>query len=185
MAGVQESQTRRETLMTSFVQDTLRGSDELEEVTTIAARLHEHLNTAIALDAMATVSQPGASSSMVQGTFAAFAAELGFTSEAKGLFASYPTSAVRPDYFRRLPHSGILMEVERGKTTINNMDFLDFWKCHICQHAHYLFLMVPTALRQNDSMTPRNEYNAVVKRLGAFFTPENYTNVRGLWIFGY
>ena len=24
------------------------------------------------------------------------------------------------------------MEVERGKTTTNNKDFLDFWKCHLC-----------------------------------------------------
>ena len=48
----------------------------------------------------------------------------------------------------RVGSSGILLEVERGKTTINNMDFLDFWKCHLCEHAHYLFLLVPQELRQ-------------------------------------
>ena len=77
------------------------------------------------------------------------------------------------------------MEVERGKTTTDNMDFLDFWKCHLCIHAHYLFLMVPQALRHNATMTPKKEYQAVVKRMGSFFTPGNYTNVRGLHVFGY
>ena len=53
---------------------------------------------------------------------------------------------LRPDYYRPLETSGILLEVERGKTTTNNMDLLDFWKCHLCRHADYLFLMVPQAL---------------------------------------
>ena len=30
------------------------------------------------------------------------------------------------------------------------MDLLDFWKCHLCHHADYLFLMVPQALKHND-----------------------------------
>jgi hypothetical protein len=34
-------------------------------------------------------------------------------------------------------------------------------------------------------MQPRREYNAVIKRLSSFFIPRNYTNVRGLAIFGY
>lgn len=93
---------------------------------------------------------------------------------------------MRPDYYRPLAsNSGILLEVERGKTTINNMDFLDFWKCHLCEHAHYLFLVVPIELRQNDSMSPRREFAAVVRRLSHFFRPRNYTNVRGLFVFGY
>ena len=57
-----------------------------------------------------------------------------------------------------LADTGIILEVERGKTTINNMDLLDFWKCHICAHADYLFLMVPRELRQNPTMSPRREY---------------------------
>ena len=32
------------------------------------------------------------------------------------------------------------MEVERGKTTTNNMDLLDIYKCHICEEANHLFL---------------------------------------------
>jgi len=121
----------------------------------------------------------------VQNTFLAQARELGFVNESRGLFQGYDNKAVRPDYYRPVGDSGILLEVERGKTTINNMDFLDFWKCHLCEQANYLFLMVPQALRQNESMAPRHEFNAVVKRLGSFFVPRNYTNVRGLIIFGY
>ena len=65
------------------------------------------------------------------------------------------------------------------------MDLLDFWKCHLCEYANYLFLMVPQELRQNATMSPRREYNAVVKRMASFFVPRNYTNVRGLCVFGY
>lgn len=97
----------------------------------------------------------------------------------------YETSALRPDYFRAVGDTGILLEVERGKTTINNMDLLDFWKCHLCEHANYLFLVVPMELRQNPAMPPRREYATVVKRLSSFFVPRNYTNVRGLFVFGY
>ena len=78
-----------------------------------------------------------------------------------------------------------LLEVERGKTTINNMDLLDVWKCHSCRHANYLFLFVPRELRQNEHTAPRREFATVAKRLGTFFEPRNYTNVYALWLFGY
>jgi hypothetical protein len=99
----------------------------------------------------------------------------------------YANRAVRPDYFLPLPEhgTGVLLEVERGKTTINNMDFLDFWKCHLCDHANHLSLLVPQELRQHEGMSPRREYNAVINRLSSFFEPRNYTNVRSLWILGY
>ena len=75
--------------------------------------------------------------------------------------------------------------MERGTTTINNMDLLDMWKCHICDHADYLFLMVPAELRQNATMSPRREFATVKRRLATFFDPGNYTNVRGLVVIGY
>jgi hypothetical protein len=34
-------------------------------------------------------------------------------------------------------------------------------------------------------MKPKKEYPYVVKRLETFFEPRNYTNVRGLVLFGY
>ena len=78
---------------------------------------------------------------------------LGFVSESKGLFATTRQALFVLTTSDRST-TGILLEVERGKTTINNMDLLDFWKCHLCEHANYLFLMVPTELRQNASMRP-------------------------------
>jgi hypothetical protein len=112
--------------------------------------------------------------------------ELGFKNESKGLFESYPNSRLRPDYFLALGETGILLEVERGKTNQNNMDFLDFWKCHICHTAHYLFLCVPLELRQNESgKIVGRPFQTVVEHMSTFFLPENYTNVRGVGIIGY
>ncbi|WP_143016131.1 hypothetical protein [Nocardioides szechwanensis] len=124
------------------------------------------------------------SSSEVQASFLPYAEGLGFRSEAKGLFLEYKNN-LGPDYYRPIGSSGILLEVERGKTTTNNMDLLDFWKCHLCRSADYLFLMVPQALKHNDAMTPKKEYNAVVKRIETFFVEGNHTNVREVHIFGY
>jgi hypothetical protein len=157
----------------------------LIEVRRIAHALLGHLRSSDAEAKIALANQPGVASQRVQDVFLEFARELGFQDERENLFAGYE-SAVRPDYFLPLGDSGILLEVERGKTTINNMDFLDFWKCHLCEHAHYLFLLVPKELRQNTTTkTPRREFVAVTRRLEHFFRPRNYTNVRGLFIFGY
>ena len=84
-----------------------------------------------------------------------------------------------------LEGTGILFEVERGKTLINNMDLLDLWKCHICREASILFLFVPRVLRQNEDDAGRRVYTAVVNRLGTFFESGNETNVRAAFIFGY
>ncbi len=170
--------------LTTFVQQPLSASAEAERVAAVARSLLAHLQTPEAEQRIAAANQPGAPSQRIQEVFLDFARELGFVDERQGLFDGYE-SAVRPDYFLRLGATGILLEVERGKTTINNMDFLDFWKCHLCEHAHYLFLMVPKELRQNPTMSPRREYAAVVRRLEPFFRPRNYTNVRGLSVFGY
>jgi hypothetical protein len=92
----------------------------------------------------------------------------------------------RPDYFLKMGETGILMEVERGKTNQNNMDFLDIWKCHICRHAHYLFLCVPIVLRQNDSGNIGGKpFDMVSSHLQSFFIPQNYVNVRGAFVIGY
>jgi hypothetical protein len=147
--------------------------------------LLSHLNDPAALAQINDANAPGNSSALVQAAFLNYASRLGFVSEAKGLFKGYATSGLRPDYYLRVGATGILLEVERGKTTINNMDLLDFWKCHLCAEANYLFLMVPQALRQNSNGKIRREFVTVTKRLEAFFEPRNYTNVRGVAIFGY
>ena len=167
-----------------FVRADVADTSEYSKVRAIADNLFEHLAspslTALILDA----NLPGRSSADIQNLFLDHAHGLGFSDESKGLFSAY-LSALRPDYYLPLGDTGILLEVERGKTTINNMDLLDFWKCHICHTADYLILLVPTQLRQNETMRPRNEFATVRKRLSSFFEERNYTNVRGLFLFGY
>jgi hypothetical protein len=166
------------------IQERFRDSDQWRSVLAVADSLTGHLEAPTAAKLLEEANQPGQSSALVQGVFLREAKELGFRDESKGLFSAYQ-SALRPDYFLPIGDSGIILEVERGKTTINNMDLLDFWKCHICEHADYLFLMVPIELRQNPTMAPRREFATVARRLQTFFRPENYTNVRGLVLFGY
>ena len=161
------------------------ASSEYQQVKDVSDKLLEHLNEPAARELLAAANMPGISSAMVQNSFGRFTADLGFVDEAKGLFAEYPNKALRPDFFLKLDDTGILMEVERGKTTTNNMDLLDMWKCHLCTHAHYLFLMVPQALMHNPTMNPKKEYDYVVRRLGSFFMEGNATNVRAVHIFGY
>jgi hypothetical protein len=168
-----------------FVQHAYGDTDEYLAVRSIADQLLAHLNEPEVLNEIEIVNRPGASSYLVQNTFLAQARELGFSDESKGLFSDYANNGLRPDYYMKVEKSGIILEVERGKTTINNMDFLDFWKCHLCKSANYLFLLVPKTLVQNTKMKPRNEFATVVNHLSPFFEPDNYTNVRGLSIFGY
>ena len=154
----------------------------------VAERLHEHLRRPEVRAAIDEANKPGKSSAVVQATLLGQATDLGFHSEKQGLFATYNTPGLRPDYYREVPEhrTGIILEVERGKTTINNMDLLDLWKCHICAEAHHLFLLVPQVLRQNEH-DPRvtKPYDYVSKRLPSFFQSGNYTNVRTCWLFGY
>lgn len=173
------------TLRHIFTQQGIEETTEYTEVLGVSDSLLEHLNQPDARDLLAAANLPGMSSAMVQNSFARFSGDLGFVSEAKGLFATYENKYLRPDFFLALETNGILMEVERGKTTTNNMDLLDLWKTHLCLHADYLFLMVPQALKHNDAMTPKKEYDAVRKRLGSFFLPGNEVNVRALHVFGY
>ena len=168
-----------------FVQPGAREGSEWREVLAVVGELVEHLEEPEVAASVAAANRPGQSSADVQAVFLEEAKRLGFRDERTGLFSGYLSSALRPDYFRPVGSTGVILEVERGKTTINNMDLLDFWKCHICEHASFLVLMVPSELRQNDSMTPRREFATVAKRLESFFRPGNFTNVRGLVLLGY
>lgn len=168
-----------------FARADVEGTAELAAVLDVTNALFDHLATPAVAALILEANQPGRSSAEVQGVFLDHARALGFRDESKGLFGDYSSSALRPDYYLPLGETGVILEVERGKTTINNMDLLDFWKCHICNHADYLVLMVPTELRQNPTMSARNEFATVRKRLSSFFEPQNYTNVRALFLFGY
>lgn len=168
-----------------YYQDSL-PTTFVAEVDKISHSLLNHLSTNDVLGKIEAANQPGNSSAKVQDCFIDYAESLGFHSEKKGLFKNATNQLLRPDYFLNLQNGkGIILEVERGKVTINNMDLLDMWKCHLCEHADVLFLMVPNKLRQNPKMSPRKEFNTVSNRLGSFFEKDNYTNVKILHVFGY
>ena len=171
-------------LLTEFVQADIESTTEWQSVSRTGQKLLQTLNAPETLSRIEDANHPGRSSSEVQAAFEPSARSLGFESERKGLFEESITG-LRPDYYLDLGATGVILEVERGKTTTNNMDLLDFWKCHLCAHAHYLFLLVPRELRHNPKMTPKREYESVRRRLGQFFLPGNYANVRGLHLFGY
>jgi len=108
-------------LVTSYVRHDYADSPGYAAVSGVATSLLDHLNTPDAQDLLALANLPGQSSAMVQASFNVFATELGFVDESRGLFEGYKNRAVRPDYFRRMGDTGILMEGERGKTTINQV----------------------------------------------------------------
>lgn len=161
---------------------------EYRAVEAIADALHSELLRPEVQRDIDAVNQPGMSSGAVQAVILEHAKSLGFQSERTGLFTDFPTPGLRPDYYRALPEfrGGIILEVERGKTTINNMDLLDFWKAHICVEATHLFLLVPQVLHQNET-NPRTTrpFDYVKKRLPAFFNEATYTTVKSCWLFGY
>lgn len=171
--------------MEKFVQEPYRASAEWQDVDKVAELLLAELNREDIYQLIVEANRPKGSSAQVQAAFRVAATALGFQSEKKGLFAE-SIRGLRPDYFMAIGATdGILLEVERGKTTTNNMDLLDFWKCHLCAKAHYLFLLVPKELKHNDGMSPKREFQAVKRRLEPFFKERNHTNVRGLVVFGY
>lgn len=127
---------------------------------------------------------PGADGRNIQNVLLEKMLELGFKSEKKGLFAESEVLALRPDFFCPVGDTGVLLEVERGKTTDNNMDLLDLWKCHICNHASYLFLVVPK-IRQSNNGNSKPVFGPVKRRMGTFFSSQNYVNVTAVYLFGY
>jgi hypothetical protein len=169
-----------ETMFQRGVLDTPEGA----EVQRVALALKDALCEEPACTLLREANSPTKASHLVQDALLPAATALGFRSEVKGLFHE-SISGLRPDYYKAIGDSGILLEVERGKTTTNNMDLLDFWKVHICTRANYLFLFVPIELRHNPNMSPKKEFAAVRRRLAPFFEARNVTNVRGLCLFGY
>jgi hypothetical protein len=155
-----------------------------QDVEAIAIQLRAYLDEDYAQQLIVERHVLGAPSAHIQEIFLDEATRLGFQTEKKGLFSSYEVSALRPDYFCSVGDTGILLEVERGKTTINNMDLLDLWKCHICDHARYIFLVVPK-VRFSANGSAIRTFAYVRNRLAPFFEPRNYVNVDAVYLFGY
>ncbi len=64
------------------------------------------------------------------------------------------------------------------------MDILDIWKCHLCDKADFLFLIVPRVRVSRDGKSNKT-FERVSKRIGTFFNPANYVNVEEVHLFGY
>jgi hypothetical protein len=159
---------------------------EAAEVIKLSDQLNKYLSQDDVKKEIAKTHLLGASSHQIQNIVKDFVLGLGFASEKKGLFAEYDVAGIRPDYYKPIGDTGILFEVERGKTNANNMDLLDIWKTHICKQAHHLFLMVPIVRQTLRSPTGTKIFIGVDKRVASFFQDqENEINVRSVSIFGY
>jgi len=162
-----------------FHKKELRDSKQLEKVFKIADEI-SHGMESLQKD-IRKVHKKGASSQDIQNVLLKLIEGKGFKSEKTGLFESYSTNQLRPDYFLKLNKTdGIIIEIERGKTTTNNMDMLDLWKSHICKEANHLFLIVPMEVNHTKRI-----FHNVCKRIGSFFEFENYINIDSVTIFGY
>ncbi len=171
-----------------FVQDEYSDTAEWQLVSSIAKSLTDYLSQPLVTKKIDAVNVPFASSKEIQDVLLEKALAIGFKDESKGLFKNYPSKGLRPDFYLPIAdaETGIIIEVERGKTNQNNMDFLDFWKCHICDVAHYLFLFVPNELVQNSSgKISGHPFNTVSQHMTPFFEKKNYTNVRGVVVIGF
>ena len=171
---------------TSFVQQAYENSAEWNHVRTIAEGFFDYLSSPDIAKRLDLQNIPAVRSQEIEKVITPYAISIGFSSQRKGLFEKYTVSKLTPDYYLPINESGIIVEVERGQTTQNNAALKDLWKVHICEEADYLFLFVPNVLIQNNSgkITGR-PFNETVNRLSTFFEPNNYTNVRGVVIFGY
>ncbi len=162
----------------------VRNEQTFSEVSALADRFLAFLSDPKTENEIGKAHQLGGLSTQIQEVILPDIEALGFTSEKRGLFQNYDVPALRPDYYAKIGDSGVLLEVERGKTITNNMDILDFWKCHICDHADYLFLLVPQ-MRHVKKGRPTHPYKHVKKRLGTFFVQKNCVNVDAVFLFGY
>jgi hypothetical protein len=172
-------------LVKSYVQEEYFDSGEWRLVKGLSDNFYEFLNLPNTIELVCEKNKPGIKSHEIQDIILVKSNELGFKSEKEGLFVNYQKK-VRPDFYKQIGETGIIIEVERGQSLQNNNIFKDFWKCHICEKVNYLFLFVPQKLVQNTSnLSGEKTFKRVCENLELFFKPENYTNVRGLSVFGY
>ncbi len=171
-----------------FIQDDYEGTEEWKKVEVIFEKLLKFLSDDQVIKEIQKVHIPRGKSQDIEKIIVRYAEKIGFISNKKNLFKDYAVSNLRPDYFMPIGKTGILIEVERGQTSQNNNALKDLWKAHICKEADYLFIFVPMVLKQdikNPDKVGGKPFNETVNRLSTFFDKDNYTNVRGLIIYGY
>lgn len=159
--------------------------EESEQVSSIAEQLREYMATDLVRSRIGEVHKLNGNSHEIQSLLEEKLLELGFKSEKRDLFKGCKVPSLRPDFYREVGESGILVEIERGKTIANNMDLLDFWKCHLCAEADFLFLVVPCERMSRNGQVTR-AFDRASKRMATFFEPTtNYVNVEAVYLFGY
>ena len=171
-----------------FVQKNFLQSNEWKEVKKLSNKLFKPLSDPNVIKKIKKVNQPGVSSHKIQEVITKESEKIGFKSEMNGLFSNYKNSKLRPDFYKKVLKTGVIIEVEKGQTVQNNNDLKDFWKCHICDEVNYLFLFVPQILIQNEEdkrKKSKKPFKDVCNHMTSFFEPKNYTNVRGVVVFGY
>ena len=170
--------------LTILRKERLSFESEFRQAEEIARTLETRMASELLKSKIEAVHRLGGTSHEVQALLRADLEMLGFENERKGLFVNLRVPALRPDFYRRLGRSGIVAEVERGKTITNNMDLLDLWKCHLCTEADFLFLVVPMS-RVSKNGGVIKAFDQATRRLATFFEPRNYVNVEAAFIFGY
>jgi len=146
----------------------------------LAKKIKNFMNKKEVNERIQNANSKGTHSKKIQDIIMEFAISLGFKNEKEELFLKYKNSKLRPDFYKKLDKGGILIEVEKGKTITNNMDLLDVWKCHICEEANHLFLIVPIEVTHT-----KNVFNIVCNRTSSFFKEQNYINIDSVTVFGY
>lgn len=142
----------------------------------IAHRLSELWGSSDYIDATAH----GASSQKIQHLIGANLATLGFQPE---VTSRVGLAEFRADFALVDGQDGVLVEIERGKTTDNNMDMLDLWKAHVHGTAHHLILVVPVWYRTTKQV--KRSFANVCRRMSPFFEAGFETNVHSLHVVGY
>ena len=170
--------------LTILQKDKLEFEAEFNQTQRIAVNLRDAMESDVLRTKISAVHQLGSTSQAIQALLQEDLEKLGFQHEKKGLFAKLSVSALRPDFYCKVGRTGILAEVERGKTITNNMDLLDIWKTHLCAEATFLFLIVPMD-RKSENGTSIKAYEQASRRLATFFERPNYINVDAVFVFGY
>jgi len=165
--------------VSKFIKKKINKS-ELKEIFKISNIIEEYLNQREVNQRIQNCNVKGTGSQVIQKIIEEIAIPLGFKDVKQGLFKKYKDSGLRPDFYKKIRKNGILMELERGKTTTNNMDLLDIYKCHICEEANHLFLFVPIEVSH-----PKNIYKSVYKKVENFFYEENYLKIDSAIVLGY
>src|SRR4051794_39625354 len=92
---------------------------DVAEARAVADELRENLDSDLVRGALGAIAPVGGTSHQVDEIVHPHAERLGFSSQRITLFEEYPI-ALRPDWYRPMADSGILLEIERGKTVTNN-----------------------------------------------------------------